>query len=177
MILPWLCPLFRELNQINTKIVPKILNSKMQKIITISRWVIFYEICWKITCGSRMKPDKCQQQLISYPGLTWRANHTMHHKLPCKKTAYGNAITFLFFFHRHSMESLSAINLYGQLMTSMSFCMAIQWFSCSSLKNFPTNNFHFFTDIVPRNPKILKSSRLKGNPRQQLSEFNFPRLR
>ena len=42
----------------------------------------------------------------------------MHHKLPYKKSAYGNAISFLFFFYGHSMESLSAINLYGQLMTN-----------------------------------------------------------
>ena len=34
---------------------------------------------------------------FSIPGLTWHANHTMHHKLPYKKTTYGNTISFLFF--------------------------------------------------------------------------------
>ena len=45
----------------------------------------------------------------------------MHHKLPYKKPAYGKSITVLFFFFGHSMESLSAINLYSQLMTLMFF--------------------------------------------------------
>ena len=58
---------------------------------------------------------KNQMGFLQQPWLTWHANHPMHHKLPYKKTAYGNTITFLFFFYGHSMESLSAINLYGQL--------------------------------------------------------------
>ena len=49
-----------------------------------------------------------------------------------KKTAYGNTISFLFFYDHSIMESLSSINLYGQLMTLMVLCMVIQWFSCFS---------------------------------------------
>ena len=49
-----------------------------------------------------------------------------------KKTAYGNTISFLFFFYGYSKESLSAINLYGQLMILMFFLMIILWFSCFS---------------------------------------------
>ena len=48
--------------------------------------------------------------------MTWRANHTTDHKRPNKKTACGNTISFPFFLG-HSMKSLSAIKLYGQLMT------------------------------------------------------------
>ena len=41
---------------------------------------------------------------------------------------------------------------------------------------FPTNNFQFIISIVPSNSKVLQTSRGKGNARQQLSEFNFPRI-
>ena len=34
---------------------------------------------------------------INDPGLTWDANHTMHHKLPYKKTTCGDVISFLFY--------------------------------------------------------------------------------
>ena len=69
---------------------------------------------------------------IKVPGLTWHGNHTMHLKLPYKTTADGNAISFLFFFYGHSMESLSAKKLYGLFLTSMLLCMFIQWFPCFS---------------------------------------------
>ena len=61
----------------------------------------------------------CLKMIIPEPGLTWHANHTIYHKLPYIKTAYGDAISFLFFFYGHGMESLSAMKLYGQLMTLM----------------------------------------------------------
>ena len=70
---------------------------------------------------------------IYIPGLTWHTNHTMHHKLPYKKKqAIVIPLVSCFFFYGHSMESLSAINLYGQLMILMLFCMFIQCFSCFS---------------------------------------------
>ena len=61
-----------------------------------------------------------------------------------KKTAYGNAISSLFFLYGHSVESLSAINLYGQLMTFMVFCMVILWCSC----------FHVFFNFFSTNNSI-----------------------
>ena len=114
--------------------------------------------------------------LLRNPGLTWHANHTMLHKVPYKKTAYANTISFLFFFYVHSMESLSAINLYGQLMTLMLFCMVIQSFSCFSWIFFSTNNFQFFVYIVPSDSKVLKTSNPKWKSCQQLSNFNVPRI-
>ena len=53
--------------------------------------------------------------------------------IPCNinwhtKTDYGDDISFLFFFYGHSMESLSAINLFGQLKTLMVLRMVIQCF-------------------------------------------------
>ena len=81
--------------------------------------------------------------MLMEPELTWHANHTMHHKLPFKTTAYGNAISVLFFFYGYSMENLSAINLYGQSMTLMLLCMVIQWFSCFSWNFFRRTTFNF----------------------------------
>ena len=43
-----------------------------------------------------------------------------------KKTAFINAISFLLFFYGHNIEILSAINLYGPLMTLMVRCIVIQ---------------------------------------------------
>ena len=77
-----------------------------------------------------------------------------------------------FFFYSHSMESLSAINLYGQLMTLMVFVRS-------------TNDFYVFPEIffdkgvnflyiVSNNSNVLKTSRpTNGNSCQQLSELNF----
>ena len=86
-----------------------------------------------------------------------------------KKQLMVMPLVSCFFFCVLSMESLSAINLYGQLML---FCMVIQWFSCFSWF-FLDNNFQFLIDIVSSTAKVLKTLRLKGNARQQLSEFNF----
>ena len=41
-----------------------------------------------------------------------------------------------FFFYDHSMESMSTINLYGQLLTLMVLCMVIQCFSSFSIMAF-----------------------------------------
>ena len=71
---------------------------------------------------------------FKWPVLTSDANQTMHQKLPNKKATHGNAISFLFFFYGHGMENLSAINLYGQLMTLRELCMAIQLIWCFSFK-------------------------------------------
>ena len=82
-----------------------------------------------------------------------------------------------FFFYGHTIENLSAINLYGQLLTLMLFCMVIQWFSCFSWNPFFwTNNFQFLIYIVPSNSKVLKLSRPKEKASQQLSEFKVPRF-
>ena len=42
-------------------------------------------------------------------------------------------LVFCSFFYGHSMESLSAINLYGQLMNLMVLCIVIQCFSRFSI--------------------------------------------
>ena len=76
-------------------------------------------------------------------------------------------------FYGHSMESRSAINLYGQLMTLMVLCMVIQWFSSFSWNFFSTTNFHFFSYIVSSNSKGLEKFNWNA---QQLSELNFPRF-
>ena len=81
-----------------------------------------------------------------------------------------------FFFYGHSMENLSAINLYGQLMTLMFFFVWSNNYFNVFLNFFSTKNFQFVVYIVQSNSKILKTSRPKGYARLQLSEFNFPHL-
>ena len=73
----------------------------------------------------------------------------MHHKLPHKKTDYGNAISFPF-FNGHNMESLSAINLYGQLMTLTVLCMVIHFFVFLAIffgKQISTSCFYSFEEF------------------------------
>ena len=83
-----------------------------------------------------------------------------------QETAHGNTISFLVSFLWHSMKSLSAKNLYGQLTTSMLFCTVIQGFSCFPWILFSTNNFLFLIYMVSRSSNVLKTSRTKGNARK-----------
>ena len=73
---------------------------------------------------SSFKPQTCVFiKLISATGLT---RHAVHHKLPNKKKQLEVLpLVSCFSFYGHSMESLSAIKLYGQLMT----LMVLVWFS------------------------------------------------
>ena len=71
----------------------------------------------------------------------------------------------------YGMESLSGINLYGQVMTLM---FRFVWSSNQFIvfvEFLLRNNFQFLIYIVPSNSKVLKTSRLEGIP---LS--NFKRL-
>ena len=47
------------------------------------------------------------------------------------------------FFNGHSLKSLPAINLYGQLMTLIVLFMVIQWLSCFSWDFFRQTIFNF----------------------------------
>ena len=70
------------------------------------------------------KSSMLNQKSTTRVDLTYKSYYAT--LIDIQKTTYGNAISFLFFFFGHSMESLSAINLYGQLMISMLLCMVIQ---------------------------------------------------
>ena len=81
------------------------------------------------------------------------------------------------FLYGHSMESLSAINLYGQLMTLMFFFYGQTTIVIFFLKLFfRQKNFQFVIHIVLSNSKVLKTSKPKRNARQQFSDFHFPRF-
>ena len=87
-----------------------------------------------------------------------------------------NAISFLFFFYDHSMECLLAINLYGQFMTLMLFCILYghpMIFMFFFRKIFSRNNFQLLIHIVPSNSKFLKASKPKRNNRQQGTLYDF----
>ena len=60
-----------------------------------------------------------------------------------KKTTYGNTINFLFVFHGHSLESLSAINLYVQLMTLIIFLYGQTMIFMFFTNFFSTSNVQF----------------------------------
>ena len=96
------------------------------------------------------------------PGLTWHANHTMHHRLPYIKTSNGNTNNFLFLPITIVWKVCQPLNLYGQLMTLTLFCKVIQWLPCFSWIFFPTNIFQFLIYIVPSNSKVLNTSKPKG---------------
>ena len=111
------------------------------------------------------------------PGLIWHANHTMHYKLACKKQFMEMSLVSCFLYG-NSMDSLSAIDLYGQLSTLLFFVlnrhpMIFMFFFGIFI---PANNFQFLNHMFSTNLKVLKSSLPKGNSRQQLSEFNFTRF-
>ena len=86
------------------KCCQKLLKSKMQQTLeTFLRSVIATTIGQKsqVTHGYDLINVVCNwfcnKSTEKQPGLTWYASHTMHHKLPHKKTAYSDCISFLFF--------------------------------------------------------------------------------
>ena len=119
------------------------------------RWLFLFPHLWQgippLVLNSRLHwgwlTSNSQEVGWRIHGLNWHAHHTLHHKLPYKKRQLM-VIPFVscFYFYGHSMESLSAINLYGQLMTSMLFCMVVQWLSCFFFfffdKQLPISNLH-----------------------------------
>ena len=123
----------------------------------------------------RILEDHHMRNQVKFPG--WSDMQILLCTINChtKKQLMVMSLVFWFLFYGHSMEILSGINLYGQLMTLMLFCMVIQWFSCFAWNFLSTNNFQFLIYIVPNNSKILKTSIPKGNSRQHLSESKFPR--
>ena len=136
-------------------------------LIRSSRWSfqrpLFFWECTKLTLQFRRPFPVWPDMQIILCTINWHR----------KKAAYGNAISFLFFLSC-SMESLTAINFYCQLKTSMVLCMVIKWYSCFSW-NFFRQNLQCLMYIPSSNSNVLKTSRLANrNARQQLSEFTFP---
>ena len=120
-------------------------------------------LCCKIllNCFRFRHPVVHQIKLYTTPsGLTWHANHTMHHKLP-----------YCFFSMVIVLKVVWPVNdfngtFYGNPMIFMFFLIF-----------FSKNNFQLFIYLVLCNSKVLKTSRLtNGSALPQVSKFNFARF-